>query len=51
MQTRPKLAAPEETALFLRGRASEYILILEKNVRKIQNAAVIPAIFLDFCEA
>ena len=48
MQTRPKLAAREETAL---ERASEYILILEKNVRKIQNAAVIPAIFLDLCEA
>ena len=38
-----KVGSPWRDCLFLRGWASEYILILEKNVRKIQNAAVIPA--------
>ena len=56
MQTRPKFAAREETALFSPEveRANTF-LFWKTNVRKIQNAAVIPAtetvIFPDLCEA
>ena len=55
MQTRPKSAAREETALFSQRLSERIHSYFGKNVRKIQNAAVIPAtetvIFLDLCEA
>ena len=61
MQTRPKFAAREETALVKRLRffseveRANTFLFWKTNVRKIQNAAVIPAtetvIFLDLSEA
>ena len=41
MQTRPKLAAREE--FFQESEQANTFLFWEKNVRKIQNAAVIPA--------
>ena len=43
MQTRPKLAAREETAFFQEVERVNTFLFWKKNVKKIQNAAVIPA--------
>ena len=49
MQTRP-VAAVKRLCFFSEVERANTFLF-GKNVRKIQNAAVIPAIFLDLCEA